>query len=111
MFTLKRRRAVPANLTLGAAISTSYQSFSGAAVPNGATFPYTAYTSTEFECGMGSYNTSGTLLVRTAGNVAAGSAGAGSLVSFASNPRVFIGPLAWDNSGQSQRYSTAAARH
>jgi hypothetical protein len=85
-----------ANLTLGAAISGAYQSFSGAGITNGATFPYTAYTATQFECGHGSYSTTGPTLNRTAGNVVAGSAGAGALTNFSSNPRVFIGPLAED---------------
>jgi hypothetical protein len=82
------------DFTLGAAISGAYQSFSGAGVPNGATFPYTAYTATQFECGTGAYSTTGPTLDRTNTNVIAGSAGAGSLVDFTSNPRVFIGPLA-----------------
>lgn len=84
------------NLTLGAAISAAYQSFSGASVPDGSTFSYVAYTATQFEAARGSYTVAGTLLVRTAGNVIAGSAGAGALVNFSTNPRVFIGPLAED---------------
>jgi hypothetical protein len=81
-------------LTLGAAISGAYQSFSVAGVPNGATFPYTAYNATQFECGTGSYNSAGATLARTAANVVAGSGGVGALTNFSSVPRVFIGPLA-----------------
>lgn len=85
-----------ANLTLGSAISTAYQSFSAAGIGDGDTFPYTAYTSTQFECAHGSYSTTGPSLVRTAANVVAGSAGAGALTNFSGNPRVFLGPLAED---------------
>lgn len=88
-----------ADLTLGAAISTAYQSFAGASVPNGATFPYTAYTSTQFECGHGAYISATPALDRTAANVVAGSAGVGALTNFSTNPRVFIGPLAEDFGG------------
>lgn len=85
-----------ANFTVGAAISSAYQSFSGAAVPNGAEFSYTAYTATQFECARGTYVSGSTSVTRTAGNVVAGSAGAGALTNFSGNPRLFMGPLAED---------------
>lgn len=85
-----------ANFTVGAAISAAYQSFAGAGVPNGADFSYTAYTATQFECGRGTYVSGSTSITRTAGNVVAGSAGAGALTNFSSNPRLFMGPLAED---------------
>lgn len=85
-----------ADLVVGSAISTAYQSFSGASVPDGAEFSYTAYTATQFECGRATYILSTTTVDRTAANVYAGSAGAGALTNFSGNPRLFIGPLAED---------------
>lgn len=85
-----------ANFTVGAAISTAFQSFSGASVPNGADFSYTAYNATQFECARGTYVSGSTSITRTAANVVAGSAGAGALVNFSSAPRLFMGPLAED---------------
>lgn len=82
------------DLGLGSAISTAYQSFSGASVPDGAEVTYTAYTATQWECGVATYVSAGPTLDRTAANVFAGSDGAATLVNFGSNPRVFIGPLA-----------------
>lgn len=86
-----------ANFTVGAAISTAFQSFLGASVPDGANFSYCAYTATQFECAVrATYNTSGTTITRTAANVVAGSAGAGALTNFSVAPRLFMGPLAED---------------
>lgn len=85
-----------ADFIVGAAVSTAYQSFSGASVPDGAEFSYTAYTATQFECGRGTYVLGSTTVTRTAGNVYAGSAGAGALTNFTQSPRLLIGPLAED---------------
>jgi hypothetical protein len=85
-----------ANFGVGSAISTAYQTPSGAGVANGDTFSYVAYTATQFECARGSYNSTGPVITRTAGNVVAGSSGAGTLVNFSGSPRVFFGPLAED---------------
>jgi hypothetical protein len=86
-----------ADFQVGAAISTAYQSFSGASVPDGAQFSYTAYNATQFECGRATYIAASPSTVdRTAANVFAGTAGAGALTNFSTNPRLFIGPLAED---------------
>ena len=75
----------------GAAVSTAFQSFAGASVPDGATVHYTAFTATEFECGEGTYATGTTTLART--TIFASSNG-GAKVNFGSGPTIIIAPVA-----------------
>jgi hypothetical protein len=77
--------------TLGSAASSAFRSFADAAVPDGATVHYTAFTASEFECGEGVYTASGTTLTR---DTIFASSNSGNVVSFGSTPTVVLGPLA-----------------
>jgi hypothetical protein len=79
------------DFVVGAATSTAFRSFAGASVPNGATVHYTAFTSSEFECGEGVYTSGTTTLART---TIFASSNSNNKVSFASAPTIIISPLA-----------------
>jgi hypothetical protein len=81
------------NFVVGAATSTAFRSFASAGVPDGATVHYTAFTSTEFECGSGVYTSGTTTLSR---DTIFASSNGGAKTSFSTGPTIVIAPLAAD---------------
>lgn len=81
-------------VTLGAAV-TPYQSFAAAGAQNGATYSYVIEEGgTKFECGHGTYTSSGTTFSRD--TVFDSSAGFGTKESFTSNAVIYMAPLTQD---------------
>lgn len=77
-------------ITLGSA-SSGYRSFSSASVPNASVVSYVIEDGTAWECGTGTYTSSGTTLSRTLL-----SSSTGSLLSLSGSAVVFIAALAQD---------------
>lgn len=73
--------------TLGTATSGAFQDFTAAGIANGAYVTYSAFTATQFECGLGVYTSAGTTLAR---NTILSSSNAGAVVNFSSTPTLAI---------------------
>jgi hypothetical protein len=76
---------------LGSAASAAFQDFDAAGVPDGATVHYSAYTTSEFECGEGVYDAGGPTLSR---DTIFASSNGGAIEDFGSSPTVVVSPLA-----------------